>query len=602
MNATSDKSRGSTPLSAHPVFPAIIALWFAALMGIGTLIVPNALFEQLSTASGLSAIVPEAAPPLGFKAKLLIALAFALLGAITGLFLGLKVARMQRPRRVRQRAVSTQPKRTVPLDARRDLGEAFDAPQVGRPPETARRRALTVGSEEGLSELLQAPPAPVTVPEADDALILFDQAPLPRMVDESASAPSAADRRSRQMFQPAEPEPPAPIAQFIVEEAAPAAEFEEDEAEAPTPFAELQAAMGKVTVADEGEEPSDPAPRQVFQPPMAEEAADAGPFVVESDDENDESEEEVISFAAPSLARQVFQPTAAEESASDSLESPAEEEPLPDWEQQDDLELNVDDEVHEAPVSPVTAATVTARPVTERDLGTLGTVELAERLAIAMTRRNRATQGQTVRQEPTEFTPAAPIDAARSEPQPQAGLRFAQSRVADVPKALRPFDAANIDEPADEEPLDLTLSDHVAAHSAPNFASFRTSFTLQDHISHDPDSDEDEDETYSSLLAMRPQPRVVTEHIRIEDEPVSDDSGEPAVTFPGQAPRSAASASRLFDRPVDVSAPTGAENSAGSIPQLNPENVPARTQLESSEAERQLRSALATLQKVSGVA
>ena len=124
MNATSDKSRGSTPLSAHPVFPAIIALWFAALMGIGTLIVPNALFEQLSTASGLSAIVPEAAPPLGFKAKLLIAIAFALLGAITGLFLGLKVARMQRPRRVRQRAVSTQPKRTVPLDARRDLVRA----------------------------------------------------------------------------------------------------------------------------------------------------------------------------------------------------------------------------------------------------------------------------------------------------------------------------------------------------------------------------------------------------------------------------------------------------------------------------------------------
>ena len=31
------------PISTHPAFPAIVALWFAALLGLGSLVLPVAL-------------------------------------------------------------------------------------------------------------------------------------------------------------------------------------------------------------------------------------------------------------------------------------------------------------------------------------------------------------------------------------------------------------------------------------------------------------------------------------------------------------------------------------------------------------------------------
>ena len=35
------------PISTHPAFPAITALWFAALLGFGSLVLPIALLERL---------------------------------------------------------------------------------------------------------------------------------------------------------------------------------------------------------------------------------------------------------------------------------------------------------------------------------------------------------------------------------------------------------------------------------------------------------------------------------------------------------------------------------------------------------------------------
>lgn len=61
-----------------------LALWFAALFGLSSLAIRTSLFEAMVMASGIDRIVPAAAPPLGHAARLLLALAFALVGAALG--------------------------------------------------------------------------------------------------------------------------------------------------------------------------------------------------------------------------------------------------------------------------------------------------------------------------------------------------------------------------------------------------------------------------------------------------------------------------------------------------------------------------------------
>lgn len=88
--------RQSAPVTAHRLFPAFAALWFAALLGLGSLVIPGIQLGAIVVGTGLPALVPAAAPPLGFTAHLLVALALAMLGAALGLLLGL---RLRSPRR-----------------------------------------------------------------------------------------------------------------------------------------------------------------------------------------------------------------------------------------------------------------------------------------------------------------------------------------------------------------------------------------------------------------------------------------------------------------------------------------------------------------------
>lgn len=121
------------PISTHPAFPAIVAAWFASLLGIGSLLVPAALFEYSAAVSGLTAIVPSAEAPLGLTARMLIAAALAAIGGVTGLFLARRVAASQPvPGNVQvSRARSHQTK--VPISALNELGAAsFDHPVDGK--------------------------------------------------------------------------------------------------------------------------------------------------------------------------------------------------------------------------------------------------------------------------------------------------------------------------------------------------------------------------------------------------------------------------------------------------------------------------------------
>ena len=58
------------PVSLHPAFPAIVALWFAALLGIGSLVLPAALLDRVVSATSLASLLPAASPPLGTPGKL----------------------------------------------------------------------------------------------------------------------------------------------------------------------------------------------------------------------------------------------------------------------------------------------------------------------------------------------------------------------------------------------------------------------------------------------------------------------------------------------------------------------------------------------------
>ncbi len=100
-------------LTGHPAFPLVVALWFAVLIGLGSLVVPSALVERAVVASGLPQLISAAAPPLGMTARGGIAVLAALAGAVIGLLLG----------RQAYRATHADKRTVSPINAHEELGE-----------------------------------------------------------------------------------------------------------------------------------------------------------------------------------------------------------------------------------------------------------------------------------------------------------------------------------------------------------------------------------------------------------------------------------------------------------------------------------------------
>lgn len=90
----------------HPLFPAVVAVWFGALFGLGTLAVRVSLIERIVVASGIDRMIPAAAPPLGINARILIALALTMLGGIVGMVIGRLIARSKPTARARRAAAA----------------------------------------------------------------------------------------------------------------------------------------------------------------------------------------------------------------------------------------------------------------------------------------------------------------------------------------------------------------------------------------------------------------------------------------------------------------------------------------------------------------
>lgn len=82
-----DEARAA--ISRHPAFPAIVATWFATLLGVGSMVLPAVLLERAVESTGIATLIPAAAAPLSLTARGLI----ALVSAVTGAFAGHAIAR-----------------------------------------------------------------------------------------------------------------------------------------------------------------------------------------------------------------------------------------------------------------------------------------------------------------------------------------------------------------------------------------------------------------------------------------------------------------------------------------------------------------------------
>lgn len=101
------KSAKSKPITAHPLFPAVVALWFGSLFGLGSLAIRPSLLESVVVKAGIDLVVPAAGPPLGVTARILLALALAAIGAATGALIGRRIARPKPVVRQRRRGAGT---------------------------------------------------------------------------------------------------------------------------------------------------------------------------------------------------------------------------------------------------------------------------------------------------------------------------------------------------------------------------------------------------------------------------------------------------------------------------------------------------------------
>ncbi len=281
------------PITANPAFPWIVALWCAALLGIGSFVLPVAVLERISTASGLASALPAAAPPLGFTAQSLMALVGTLAGGVLGFMLARKLA-APRTRAIsdRNRLISEDDVSIMDLEP-----DGFDA--FGDTP-LARRRSLAIEEEDGYSDFLEIAPVPGegSVPE-------------PRLVDAQLAEHWHEDDLPQPDTETGEPEElPVEMHKKLIDE-----ELIDEAGAAPEPF-EVPASPEPVEDEIARPEPSGAAGPLPFSPPSM------ARYNPPEDHDGEETEAEVELDSEPET---VFDPVSdvqeSEDSVSDNQDS-----------------------------------------------------------------------------------------------------------------------------------------------------------------------------------------------------------------------------------------------------------------------------------------
>ncbi len=573
--ASANASGHKAPISSHPIFPIVVAVWFAALLGLGSLVLPVAIFERLFAVTGISSLVSMAQAPLGATARIAIALAAAGIGAIAGLLIARKVVAAQNApagRSLFTDDAEAEPAKR-PISAHEELGaDSFDDP-VEEPADpksegaySGKRRSLAVTDDSARSEFLDYAPLP-------GGNVTYD-APIEELGDrhaepigETAQSETGSDAQAEVEAEPLE----------LVALAFDAEGLEDDGAE------QLDEVV-PYELADLVEEPAGAPPET---PEYAIPAEDSPLDISAMTDNNAEAELpynplENSSSDGEEIARPYDAPTAPEV--------------LPN-------------EGRFAEPQVGEAAGAEAAPDTQlgsKPLNELGMVELVERFAMALQSKSAAAAvtadvaagGETPEEtvSPMVFRRSKSA-AAAEEPMPAPPAENVQEEVARpaIPTAFQPLDLDG--EETEDEDTDLVGLSLDFASSQP--AAPTPPAGEEEPVSND---DAEDDGGYSSLLKMKTPPATPNEFVRIEEEA---DGGEiePVVVFPGQetaradtdsAPREPAkpqafppsAAARPFDAPGSRPA-DGAEKNAAA---------------DAGETERALREALEKLQRMSGAA
>lgn len=165
----------SKRITQHPLFPAVVTMWFGATFGLCSLVIGEATLEGWVAASGLSNYIAAAQPPLGSTARVLLALAACAVGAMLGLALAAMLVSSKSPES--EIAVPAQADRAGDdIDRIDDFAPALEDP-VAEAPAQAPAQAQVAPDEE--PEAFVAAPQAIEASEPErDALAEFLRADL----------------------------------------------------------------------------------------------------------------------------------------------------------------------------------------------------------------------------------------------------------------------------------------------------------------------------------------------------------------------------------------------------------------------------------------
>jgi len=132
---------GKQPISSHPLFPIIVALWSGALLGLISVAIRPSVIEHVVLALGIDRVIPMTAPPLGTTMRVVMTLSATLFGAAVG---GLLARRLAGPRPTPYRSrIRAEPDEQSPItgfgvSAPEEALDSTPRPEVAAP----RRRRL----------------------------------------------------------------------------------------------------------------------------------------------------------------------------------------------------------------------------------------------------------------------------------------------------------------------------------------------------------------------------------------------------------------------------------------------------------------------------
>ena len=551
VGKTSGKAdAASNSIVQHRHFPVIAALWFAALFGLGSLAIRPALLESAVLSMRIDTVIAAAAPPLGMTARLLLALVMAGLGAVIGLVLACKIA-APRETGMRLRARDAHPDAPArrPLSAATDLAEREPAAETtfetAAPMRGQRRRTLAISEDSYPTEIVDFAPLPGAAPFAAPApldlgdLALSEDDALVELDTVMEALPEpVAQLRA---FDPPAPLAPEPAPAFTAADFAPDPEPVAESVAAPEP---AEAAIGAAAVL----------------------ALPLGTL----------SLVQLSTRLAAALAgrrSRLAASTAIDLTA--LIRTPA---PAAHWDAPAAVAA-VDEAAQDEAATPLAEC--------QPDAAAISPEEPSEDFAPAPRLFGAL---------PAGMRPVAAEYDADEDDHALADARFApplrglaRQPAADAAEDITPID-----------PRELTHADAAIAESDDSDAA---------DDADDAADDATDDDGYSSLLDISVSALSRPGHVRIDDQPAAQgDAVEPAVVFPGQLPRFAALAATRGETDEAAPAPPAsglrrfdpAGTAQRSGTSLAPAPVAAASDPEATE--RALRSALATLQRMSGAA